>query len=97
MGKPTGFLEYERIENKGLEPLERIKTYREFHTPINMEERKNQAARCMDCGVPFCQSGKPIFGMVSGCPLNNLCPESDFLNLFIPIISKTMIGMMTNQ
>lgn len=75
MGKPTGFLEYERIENKGLEPLERIKTYREFHTPINMEERKNQAARCMDCGVPFCQSGKPIFGMVSGCPLNNLCPE----------------------
>ena len=76
MGKPTGFLEYNREENIGQEPLERIKTYREFHTPLDMEERKKQAARCMDCGVPFCQSGKPLIGgMVSGCPLNNLCPE----------------------
>ncbi|MGN1482083.1 glutamate synthase subunit beta [Porcipelethomonas sp.] len=76
MGKSTGFLEYKRVENKGQEPLERIKTYREFHTPMDMEERKNQAARCMDCGVPFCQSGQPLIGgMVSGCPLNNLCPE----------------------
>ncbi|MGN0621104.1 MAG: glutamate synthase subunit beta [Porcipelethomonas sp.] len=76
MGKATGFLEYSRVENAGQEPLERIKTYREFHTPLDMEERKKQAARCMDCGVPFCQSGKPLIGgMVSGCPLNNLCPE----------------------
>ena len=75
MGKSTGFLEYERVENAGQEPLERIKTYREFHTPLSDEERRKQGARCMDCGVPFCQAGKPIFGMVSGCPLNNLCPE----------------------
>lgn len=75
MGKPTGFLEYNRIENKGISPLERIKTYREFHTPLDMDERRKQAARCMDCGVPFCQAGKPLMGMVSGCPLNNLCPE----------------------
>jgi glutamate synthase (NADPH/NADH) small chain len=76
MGKSTGFLEYNREENKGQKPLERIKTYREFHTPMDMEERCKQAARCMDCGVPFCQYGKPLHdGMVSGCPLNNLCPE----------------------
>ncbi|MEE0185334.1 MAG: glutamate synthase subunit beta [Oscillospiraceae bacterium] len=75
MGKATGFLDYDRKENAGQEPLERIKTYREFHTPMEMNERKKQAARCMDCGVPFCQYGKPIGGMVSGCPLNNLCPE----------------------
>ena len=48
MGKATGFLEYERVENPGQEPLERIKTYREFHTPLNLEERQKQGARCMD-------------------------------------------------
>ncbi|MGN0593506.1 MAG: glutamate synthase subunit beta [Ruminococcus sp.] len=76
MGKSTGFLEYGRVENASQEPLDRIKTYREFHAPMDLEARKKQAARCMDCGVPFCQSGKPLIGgMVSGCPLNNLCPE----------------------
>ena len=75
MAKPTGFLDYERTENKSAEPLERIKNYREFHTPLPREERQEQAARCMDCGVPFCQYGKPINGMAAGCPLNNLCPE----------------------
>ncbi len=76
MGKATGFLEYERKENDCRSPLERIKNYREFHTPADMEERRKQAARCMDCGVPFCQYGKPLHdGMVAGCPLNNLCPE----------------------
>lgn len=82
MGKATGFLDYDRKENAGQEPLERIKTYREFHTPMEMNERKKQAARCMDCGVPFCQYGKPIGGMVSGCPLNNLCPEWNDLLLY---------------
>lgn len=75
MGKSTGFIEYSRNENEGLSPLQRIKTYREFHTPLPEEERRTQAARCMDCGVPFCQYGKPIEGMAAGCPLNNLCPE----------------------
>lgn len=75
MGKPTGFLDYNRKNNKGTSPLERIKHYNEFHTPMEEADRKKQAARCMDCGVPFCQNGKPIMGMVSGCPLNNLIPE----------------------
>lgn len=75
MGKPTGFLDYARKDNEGTGPLERIKNYNEFHMPMLPEERRNQAARCMDCGVPFCQNGQPIMGMVSGCPLNNLIPE----------------------
>lgn len=75
MGKATGFLDYARAENSGSQPLERIKNYNEFHAPLSDEQRKEQAARCMDCGVPFCQNGKMLKGMVSGCPLNNLIPE----------------------
>ena len=75
MGKSTGFMEYQRVNNPGLEPLERIKNYSEFHTQIDEEKRREQGARCMNCGVPFCQFGKPICGMVAGCPLNNLCPD----------------------
>lgn len=75
MGKPTGFLDYERQVNTEIEPLDRIKNYEEFHVPISEEERQVQASRCMECGVPFCQSGMIIGGMASGCPLNNLCPE----------------------
>ena len=75
MGKPTGFLEYERKNNKAVEPLERIKNFNEFHTPMSDKDRKEQASRCMNCGVPFCQSGMMINGMASGSPLNNLVPE----------------------
>lgn len=75
MGKPTGFIEYERIGNTEIEPRERIKNFNEFHVPMSEDERRVQAARCMDCGVPFCQSGMMIGGMASGCPLNNMCPE----------------------
>ncbi len=75
MGKPTGFMEFERKENVAEEPLERIKNFNEFHTNMSDRERKEQASRCMNCGVPFCQSGMMIGGMVSGCPLNNLVPE----------------------
>lgn len=75
MGKPTGFLDYNRKNNLGTSPLKRIKNYNEFHKPMEESLRCQQAARCMDCGVPFCQNGKPIMGMVSGCPLNNLIPE----------------------
>lgn len=75
MGKPTGFLDFERTDNSACGPLERIKNYNEFHAPLSDDERKKQAARCMDCGVPFCQNGKMIRGMISGCPLNNLIPE----------------------
>lgn len=75
MGKPTGFMEYERKTSSSTAPQERIKNFNEFHTPLDKEERKKQAARCMECGVPFCQSGLIISGMTSGCPLNNLIPE----------------------
>lgn len=75
MGKPSGFMDYEREENLEIKPLERIKNFNEFHVPMSEEERRVQASRCMDCGVPFCQSGMMIGGMASGCPLNNMCPE----------------------
>ncbi len=75
MGKPTGFLEYERETSTAVSPLERIKNFKEFHTPLSMEEQQTQAARCMECGVPFCQAGLMLPGGASGCPLNNLVPE----------------------
>ena len=75
MGKPTGFLEYKRETAKVLPPKVRIANFKEFRTPLNKEKQKLQGARCMACGVPFCQSGMMIGGMVSGCPLNNLVPE----------------------
>jgi glutamate synthase (NADPH/NADH) small chain len=75
MGKPTGFLEYERTDARSVEPKERIKNYNEFHVFLSKENQQKQAARCMDCGVPFCQSGMTIAGMTSGCPLHNLVPE----------------------
>ena len=75
MGKPTGFMEYNRTETSAEAPKDRIKHFNEFHQPLTMEERKCQGARCMECGVPFCQSGMMIGGMASGCPLMNLIPE----------------------
>ncbi len=75
MGKPTGFLEYERKTSASEEPRERIKHFNEFHEHLPMEEQQKQGARCMECGVPFCQSGMTIAGMTSGCPLHNLVPE----------------------
>lgn len=75
MGKPTGFLEYERKNNTSIPVKDRIKNYNEFHPLMDEEERKKQGARCMNCGVPFCQSGIFIDNMISGCPLHNLIPE----------------------
>lgn len=75
MGKPTGFLEYERIDSKASSPLNRIKNFNEFHEHLPLAEQQKQAARCMECGVPFCQSGMNICGMTSGCPLHNMIPE----------------------
>ncbi len=75
MGKPTGFLEYDRENSIAVEPKERISHFHEFHTPLSKEKQQLQGARCMACGVPFCQSGMMIGGMASGCPLHNLVPE----------------------
>lgn len=75
MGKPTGFIDYEREDAQAYSVLERIKNFDEFHTPLTKQEQEKQGARCMECGVPFCQSGLIIGGAMSGCPLNNLIPE----------------------
>lgn len=79
MGKPTGFLEYNRVSAQMEEPKERIKYFREFKKYLPVEEQQKQGARCMECGVPFCQSGDVLGGMVSGCPLHNLVPETNDL------------------
>ena len=68
-------MDYARQDKTAEQPLERIRHFNEFHTPLSKEEQEFQGARCMDCGVPFCQSGKNLMGMASGCPLHNLVPE----------------------
>jgi glutamate synthase (NADPH/NADH) small chain len=75
MGKPTGFMEYGREPKHERPPLERVKDWSEEHPPYGEETLRKQGARCMDCGVPFCHTGKLIAGMASGCPVNNLVPE----------------------
>jgi len=75
VGKPTGFMEYARQDKTAEQPLERIQHFNEFYTPLSKEEQEIQGARCMACGVPFCQSGMNLMGMASGCPLHNLVPE----------------------
>lgn len=75
MGKPTGFLDYERVDNITIPVKERIKNFNEFHKALDEEERKCQGGRCMNCGVPMCQSAIKLNGMVTGCPLHNLIPE----------------------
>ena len=66
MGKPTGFLEFER-NDRGYEPVEdRVKDYKEFFVPLSTDEMKVQGGRCMDCGIPYCHQG---------CPVNNVIPE----------------------
>lgn len=75
MGNPSGFIEIKRQTSTELPPEERIQNFNEFHLPLHQDEQQAQGARCMDCGVPFCQSGMMIGGAASGCPLNNLIPE----------------------
>ena len=75
MGKATGFLEYNRHEDSWVTEDKRITGFEEFHNHLNEEERRCQAARCMDCGVPMCQSAICLKGMVTGCPLHNAIPE----------------------
>ena len=75
MGKTTGFLEYIRKDGPVRPEEERTQDFWEFHERLPEEEQRIQAARCMDCGIPFCQAGLMISGMASGCPLHNLVPE----------------------
>lgn len=75
MGNPTGFMDFKREDAPAYSVHERIKNYNEFHEPLSKKEQARQGSRCMECGVPFCQSGMMIGGAFSGCPLNNLIPE----------------------
>lgn len=75
MGKTTGFLDYKRVERPVRPPLARIQDFDPFHGELPVPERRRQAGRCMDCGVPFCQAGVWYQGKPLGCPLHNLIPE----------------------
>jgi len=75
MGKPTGFMEYSRVLPADRDPSERVTDWQEFHTHLDEQQLRLQGARCMDCGIPFCQSGSLIKGSVVGCPIHNLIPE----------------------
>ena len=66
MGKVTGFLEIDRRDRKYLSASDRIRNYREFFIPLGEEGTRDQAARCMDCGIPYCHTG---------CPVNNQIPD----------------------
>lgn len=75
MGHPTGFKTIPRKTDQETAPLERLKHWREFKVHGDDKERRDQGARCMDCGTPFCHTGHIVSGMASGCPINNLIPE----------------------
>ena len=70
MGKETGFLEYERKDRGYLDPTERVKNYKEFVVPLAESDLRTQAARCMNCGIPYCHNG---------CPVNNMIPDWNHL------------------
>ena len=75
MGKPTGFIEYLRELPLDRPALDRIRDWNEFHQHMELGKLRDQAARCMDCGIPFCHTGSLLNGMASGCPVHNLIPE----------------------
>ena len=66
MGKVTGFMEFERLSEANLPVVERVKNYKEFVLHLSDDQAKQQGARCMDCGIPFC---------TTGCPVNNIIPD----------------------
>jgi glutamate synthase (NADPH) small chain len=75
MGKITGFLEIDRNDRDYAPVAERIHTWKEFVLPLSGEETRNQAARCMDCGVPYCHGTHTSTGLPTGCPVNNQIPD----------------------
>ena len=75
MGKPTGFLEITRKDITDQDPKSRVKHWQEFHESMAKDAIEEQAARCMDCGVPFCHTGVQLSSGASGCPINNLIPD----------------------
>ena len=75
MGKVTGFLEIEREDRDYLPVEERVKTWREFVLPLSEKDTRDQAARCMDCGIPYCHGTGSVAPGTPGCPVNNQIPD----------------------
>ena len=75
MGKTTGFIEYLRELPLDRSATERIRDWNEFHLHMEEARLRQQGARCMDCGIPFCHTGTLLNGLASGCPIHNLIPE----------------------
>jgi glutamate synthase (NADPH) small chain len=75
MGHPKGFLDYLRELPLDRDAVERIQDWNEFHLHMSEDKLRQQGARCMDCGIPFCHTGSLLNGMASGCPIHNLIPE----------------------
>ena len=75
MGKPTGFLDYTRVNCPSRDAAARTGDYAPVELPLSERNRRRQSGRCMDCGVPFCQAGASFEGVLLGCPLHNLIPE----------------------
>lgn len=75
MGKPTGFMDYERHSRSERDPAKRTDDWDIYTIPLEEAELKRQGARCMDCGIPTCHTGTMINGMTSGCPVHHLIPE----------------------
>jgi glutamate synthase (NADPH) small chain len=75
MGKVTGFLEFERNDRDYIPVEERIRNYKEFVLPLPEKELREQAARCMNCGVPYCHGTNTVTGAPTGCPVNNQIPD----------------------
>ena len=75
MGKPTGFLDYTRVNCPSRDAAARTGDYAPVKLPLSERNRRRQSGRCMDCGVPFCQAGASFEGVLLGCPLHNLIPE----------------------
>ncbi|MDE2297288.1 MAG: NAD(P)-binding protein, partial [Burkholderiales bacterium] len=95
MGKVTGFMEYERIEEGYAPVAQRLKTYKEFVIGLKEDEAKTQSARCMDCGTPFCNNG---------CPVNNIIPDfndlvyrADWKNAFAVLDSTNNFPEFTGR
>lgn len=106
MADPFGFLKYPRKDNPYRPVDERIQDWEELQTPLSVEERQEQAARCMNCGIPFCHTGIFFGGKpaVSGCPNDNLIPEwndfvyrGDFKNAFDRLAKTNPLPEMTGR
>src|SRR5699024_10161706 len=79
MGKPSGFMEFQRKEAPSRKPEERVKDWEQLHEHLTEQELEEQGARCMDCGIPFCQTAEEKDGKSMGCPVHNLIPEWNHL------------------